>query len=120
MSSIIIHEPDDLMSRLLLEWLTGAGYTVYDAMDVEPHAPVSLVIASVSTTELEREILIPRLRRSYPEAAVIVLSSQARSGLSSDGALARVLGVQRVMAKPLRRGELLMTVADLIGPPLRN
>jgi hypothetical protein len=116
----MIYEPDDLMCHLLHEWLTGAGYTVCDTIEVEPHALVSLVIASISTTELEREILIPRLQREYPEAAVIVLCSQARSGLSSDGALARALGVQRVMAKPLRRGELLTTVADLIGPALRN
>lgn len=120
MSAIIVHETNDLMSRLLHEWLTGAGYTVYDAMEVAPHAPVGLVIASISTTELEHEILIPRLRREYPEAAVIILCSQARTGLCSDGALARGLGVQQVMAKPLRRGDLLMTVADLIGPALRN
>ena len=120
MRAIAIHEPDDLMSHLLHEWLTGAGYTVYDAAEVRPNALVSLVIASISSSELEREILLPRLRRSCPEAAVIVLSGHARSGLSSDGALARVLGVQQVMAKPLRRDELLMTVADLIGPALRN
>lgn len=120
MSAIIIRETNDLMSRLLHEWLTDAGYTVYDAMEAEPRAPVSLVIASISTTEIEHEVLIPRLRREYPEASVIILCSQARTGFCSDGALARALGVQQVMAKPLRRGELLMTVADLIGPALRN
>ena len=120
MRAIVIHEPDDLMSHLLHEWLTGAGYTVYDAVEVRPQALVSLVIASISSSEIEREILLPRLRRSCPEAAMIVLSGHARSGLSSDGALARVLGVQQVMAKPLRRDELLMTVADLIGPAVRN
>lgn len=120
MGAIVIYEPDDLMCHLLHDWLTGAGYTVYDAMAVDRVARVGLVIASISATEIEREILIPRLQHEYPEAAVIVLCSQARSGLSSDGALARALGVQRVMAKPLRHGEFLTTVATLAGPPVRH
>ena len=105
------------MYHLLREWLTGAGYTVFDAMAVDPDVRVSLVIASISATKREREILIPRLQREHPEACVIALCSRARAGLSSDGALARALGVERVMAKPLHRGELLRTIADLFGPP---
>lgn len=116
MRAIVIYEPDDLMCHLLREWLTGAGYTVYGAATVDPDMRVSLVIASISTTGLDRETLIVRLQREHPEASMLALCSQARSGLSCDGALARSLGVDRVMAKPLRRGEFLATVASLIGP----
>ena len=120
MGAVVIYEPDDLMCRLLHEWLTGAGYTVYNANALGPQVHVSLVIASISTTEVARQVLIPRLQREHPEASLIALCSRARSGLSSDGALARALGVERVMAKPLRREELLMTLAALMGPPVEH
>lgn len=119
MVAVAIYEPDDLMCRLLHEWLTGAGYTVYNANEAGPEVRLNLVIASISTTEVARRVLIPRLRREHPEASLIALCSRARSGLSCDGALARALGVERVMAKPLRREELLMTLAALVGPPLK-
>ncbi len=120
MAAVVIDEPDDLMRHLLREWLAGAGYTIYDARASAPEVRVSAVIASICSMELAREVLIPRLRREYPDASVIALCSRARSGLSSDGALARALGVARVMAKPLRREELLLTLAALIGPSARQ
>ncbi len=116
MGTIVIYEPDDLMCRLLGEWLTSAGYTVYGATAVDPDARVSLVVASISTRALDRETLIARLQRKHPDASMLALCSQARSGLCSDGELALALGVDRVMAKPLRRGEFLATVASLIDP----
>ncbi len=116
MGAIVLYEPDDLMCHLLREWLTGAGYTVYGAAAVDPNIRIGLVIASISTTGVDRDTLISRLQREHPEASMLALCSQARAGLSSDGALARWLGVDRVMAKPLRRGEFLATVASLIGP----
>ena len=104
------------MCHLLREWLTGAGYTVYGATAADADTRVGLVIASISTSGLDRQILIARLQRAHPAASMLALCSLARSGLTSDGALARSLGVDRVMAKPLRRGEFLATVASLIGP----
>ena len=120
MGAVIVYEPDELMCHLLRDWLTDAGYRVYDATADNPTVAVSLVIASISTTELEQKTLLPRLQHEYPDAAVIVLCSQARSGLCSDGALARALGVGRVMAKPLRSGELLAAIAALLGSSVRN
>ncbi len=120
MAAVVISEPDDLMCRLLNEWLTGAGYTVYDANAAGPEVRVNIVIASISTTEIARQVLIPRLQREHPEASLIALCSRARSGLSCDGALARALGVARVMAKPLRREELLATLAALVSPPVKH
>lgn len=119
MGAIVIYEPDDLMCHLIHEWLTDAGYTVYGATAVDPDTRISLVIASISTG-LDRKILIARLQRAHPGASLLALCSQARSGLSSDGILARSLDVDRIMAKPLRRGEFLATVASLIGPSLRR
>jgi hypothetical protein len=48
---------------------------------------------------------------------VIAISGQFLSGLSAVGATAQMLGVQRVLAKPLSRGDLLEAVRAMIGPP---
>jgi DNA-binding response OmpR family regulator len=116
--SIVIYEQDDLMHALLREWLSAAGYTVKDApTPAGPDMRVELVILSIPVPKQENEALMRVVRRIHPQAAVIALSGHARSGLSSNGAAAAALGVERVMAKPLTRGELLAAVEAIIGPP---
>ena len=116
MGRIAIYEPDDLMLELLREWLTAAGYTVRDSLDSD--RPVSdLAIVSVERPKSESEVLIRELQREYPGTPIIALSSRARSGLCSNGAAAQALGVERLLAKPLRRHELLVAVDEAIGPP---
>jgi DNA-binding response OmpR family regulator len=118
MSSIALFESDDLMCGLLREWLSAAGYTVRDGLTPgEPAAPADLAIVSICMPKHECDGLIRRVRRFHPSSPIIALSSHARAGMSSNGAAARVLGVERVMAKPLTRLELLSTVETIIGPP---
>lgn len=119
MNRIAIYEPDDLMRSLLREWLTAAGYTVRDSMtDAGLSVPApSLAIVSVETPKSANEVLIRGLQREYPGTPIIALSSRARSGLCSNGAAADALGVERLLAKPLRQHELLVAVDAAIGPP---
>jgi DNA-binding response OmpR family regulator len=118
LGSIAIYESDDLMYALLREWLTGAGYSVNSAaVTSESSAGARLVIVSVAMAKEEGDALIRAVRLIYRGTPIIALSSQARSGLSSAGAAARALGVARVMAKPLRRNELLAAIEGVIGPP---
>jgi DNA-binding response OmpR family regulator len=116
MGKIAIHEPDDLMRELLREWLTAAGYSVRNSLGAELTGP-DLAIVSVETPKSETGALIRGLQRDHPGIPIIALSSRARSGLCSNGAAARALGVARLLAKPLRRHELLMAVDAAIGPP---
>jgi len=116
MGRVAIYEPNDLMRALLREWLTAAGYTVRDSVDSDLTMP-DLAIVSVETPKSESGVLIRGLRHYYPGTPIIALSSRARSGLCSNGAAAQALGVARLLAKPLRRHELLMAVDEAIGPP---
>jgi DNA-binding response OmpR family regulator len=116
MAGIAIYEPDDLMLELLREWLTAAGYTVRDSLDSDPTDP-DLAIVSVETPKSESEVAIRGLQRECPGVPIIALSSRARAGLCSNGAAAQALGVERLLAKPLRRHELLVAVDTAIGPP---
>jgi DNA-binding response OmpR family regulator len=116
MASIAVYERDDLMYGLLREWLSGAGHVVQDSTPVHGAIPrADLVIMSISMPRRETELLIRAMQRVHPGAPIIALSSQARLGLSSSGAPARELGVERVMAKPLTRKELVAAVDDILG-----
>ena len=117
MGKIAIYEPNDLMRSLLQEWLTAAGYAVRDSTQRSDPGVPDLAIVSVEAPKSESEVLIGGLRREHPQTPIIALSSRARSGLCSNGAAAQALGVERLLAKPLRRHELLIAVDEAIGPP---
>lgn len=118
LSAVAIYERDDLMHGLLREWLSGAGYAVRDSLlPSHPAAAVDLAIVSITMPKQESNAMLRGVQRRHPRIPIIALSSQARSGLSSDGTAARALGVERVLAKPLTRNELLAAVRDVIGPP---
>jgi len=104
------------MRELLREWLSAAGYPVRDPLDSDPSVP-DLAIVSVETPKSDGAVVIRGLKRECPGTPIIALSSRARSGLCSNGGAAQALGVQRLLAKPLRRHELLMAVDQAIGPP---
>ena len=114
---IAIYERDGLMRDLLREWLTAAGYAVRDSRPGCDPAFPELAIVSVETPRPEDAVLIHGLRRNYPGTPIIALSGWARSGLCSNGGAAHALGVERLLAKPLLRHELLMAVDAVIGPP---
>jgi DNA-binding response OmpR family regulator len=116
MRGIAIYERDDLMRDLLREWLTAAGYRVRDPKAGDS-TPPELAIVGVQTPRPENEALIVGLHRNFPGTPIIALSGWARAGLSSNGAAAYAQGVRRLLAKPLRRQELLVAVDAAIGPP---
>jgi DNA-binding response OmpR family regulator len=111
MSGIAIYEPDDMMHGLLREWLSEAGHAVRESkLPSVPAGGVDLAIVSISRPKQQGDVLIRRVRALHPRIPIIALSSQARAGLCSAACTARTLGVERLMAKPLRRSELLAAV----------
>ena len=119
MSTIVIHEEDDLMRALLREWLSDAGYRVRTAAlsEAERTGAADLVIVSVYMPR-HAGGLVRKIQAAHPGTPLIALSAQFRSGLSAAGATADALGVQQVIAKPLKREDLLVAVRAMIGAPL--
>lgn len=117
MAIIAAYESDDLMYELLCEWLGGAGHVVGGSARThhQQTPPADLVIVSVHGAKREIDLMMHCVRSVHPGAPIVALSSQARLGLSSNGALARELGVARVMAKPLARRELVAAVDDILA-----
>jgi CheY-like chemotaxis protein len=119
MSRIAIYEEDDLMRALLRDWLSEAGYGVCEVAPrgVQRGGTEDLVIASVYMPKQAGAQLLREVQATYPGTPMIAISGQFRSGLSAAGPTAAMLGVQRVLAKPLTRGDLLEAVRGIIGAP---
>jgi len=118
-AAVAIYEEDELMRALLKEWLSEAGYRVRGAAPggVARGGGEDLVIASVYTPKRAGAALLREIQAAHPGTPLIAISGQFRSGLSAAGTTAQMPGVERVLAKPLTRGELLQAVRAIIGAP---
>lgn len=107
------------MRALLREWLSEAGYRVCaSAASGGPRAgKADLVIVSVCMPKQAGLQLVHELQTAHPGKPFIAISGRFRAGLSAVGATARALGVQRVIAKPISRTQLLAAVRVMIGAP---
>jgi len=114
---VVIYEEDALTRGLLQEWLAEAGYRVQagNMRDPAGDGPCDLLIVSVFMPKQTGAHCVRTIRAAHPGTPVIAISGQFRSGLAADGATARVLAVQQVVAKPLSRQELLGCVRGIIG-----
>ena len=119
MSDIAIYEENDLMRALLKEWLSEAGYRVREVAPrgVQRGGTEDLVIASVYMPKHAGAQLLREVQAAHPGTPLIAISGQFCAGLSAVGTTAQMLGVQRVLAKPLSRGDLLAAVRAIIGVP---
>jgi DNA-binding response OmpR family regulator len=116
MSTIVIHEADDLMRGLLKEWLTGAGYRVGAATLCGPPCLADLVIVNIGMPKHLGSRVTDEIRAAHPRTPIIAISAQFRADLSTAGTTAQSLGVAQVIAKPLSRDTLLAAVRAIIDP----
>jgi DNA-binding response OmpR family regulator len=119
MANIVIYEDDDLMRALLEEWLSDAGHRVLTAAshDLNGGTLADLVIVSVYMPRHAGAQLVRKIQALHPETPLIAISGQFLPGLSANGAIAQMLGVQQVIAKPFSRIDLLRAVQAVIGTP---
>jgi len=115
---ILLLEGDTLMRGLLRDWLTSAGYAVYEAA---PRAAVrtpgvDLVIVDLYMPRADGARIIRAVQRSHPGTPVIAISGQFRMGLAATSPVAHELGAARILAKPFSREDLLAAVRALVGP----
>jgi CheY-like chemotaxis protein len=122
MQTVVVIEEDSAMRTLICEWLRGEGYVVR-GLPVEEAGLASgadLVIVDVPNLRSRGADTVRAVRARYPQSALIGLSTQLGRSLHSDSNPARALGLQRLVAKPCARGELLDAVADAIGAAHRT
>ena len=120
MLSIVVIDDDMAMRTLICEWLTAEGYRVRGlavADDRKGGGDADLVIVNVLNLRSRGAQTLREVQAMYPQSALIGMSTQLGRSLSGDSALARSLGVKRLVAKPVARDEMLNAVIATIGIP---
>jgi CheY-like chemotaxis protein len=111
---ILLIEPDDLIRRLVEQWLAEAGYTVTTprAMPERRDCGVVLTLADLpGTGPAHKAIKALQVPQGTP---ILLVSTRFRRGLASSAEAATRLGVQKVLSKPFTREELLAAIADTL------
>jgi CheY-like chemotaxis protein len=118
MSTIVIIEDDELMRRLLVEWLSAEGYRVLAGAPGTSSCPgnrADLVIVDLVMPRQEGNTRLQAIRTRFPTSPVLAVSGQFRPGLDGSPHAAKALGVRGVIAKPFSRDDLMTAVHCLVG-----
>jgi len=120
MSKIMVIEEDSAMRMLISEWLAGEGHQVRSLPRYEPapRAAADLVILDLPhlrSRDPESTRAVQAVHAAYPRASVIGISTRLGRSLGSESDAARALGVDRLLAKPCTREELLGAVAAALA-----
>jgi CheY-like chemotaxis protein len=123
---ILVIDDDEIMRDLVADWLEAAGYAVRKATSCR--AWIGQLLGRQAPALIITDMFMPgpcgvdaigKLKKQHPGIALIAVSGHFNSGqgLSADEALAA--GADRALAKPVKRAELIQTVAELVGAAVR-
>jgi DNA-binding response OmpR family regulator len=107
---VALCEPDAPLSRLLSEWLSGAGFEPVPGTAC-PRRDVALVVADVQTPRVDGAARVAALRERFPGAPVLAISGYFIT--SGATAAARELGADVLLAKPFSRDTFIAAVTGL-------
>jgi CheY-like chemotaxis protein len=116
MKRVLIVEHDRLHRDLIREWLEqgGAQGVCADSVTAAP-AGIDAILIDVASQQ-QAHALLRSWRCAYPHAAIVAASGRFFPGDTANDAMARRLGVTRVLAKPFTRGDL-WAALDLKASP---
>ncbi|MDQ7784157.1 MAG: response regulator [Desulfomonilaceae bacterium] len=122
MARILVIDDDDAIRELFKKMLERAGHQVVDAFNGRDgirkfvEDPAELVITDIFMPEKEGLETIRELRRVCPEVKILAVSGGIRAMESSVSlGLAKKLGADRTVSKPVTKADLLTAVDDLLN-----
>jgi CheY-like chemotaxis protein len=104
---ILVTGADKALGGLLEEWLAEEGCRVVD------HDP-DLVIVDLPLSKEAGARLLREHAARHAGKPLVALSSNVFAGVEANGAVARALGVEAVLPKPLRREALIGALRKLL------
>ncbi len=120
MARILVIDDDALVLATLNDILDGAGHEVLTARDgveglatFERHA-CDLVVTDIIMPEKEGIEIIIELRRRRPSLPIIAISGGGRLARNEVLAMAKKLGANEILAKPVPSAVLCAAVARLL------
>lgn len=120
MERILIIDDDVCMLNLLHFILVCEGYEVLKAssgkegMNLYRENPVDLIITDLIMPEKDGIEIIRELTTEFPNIKIIAISGGGRIGPADYLHMAKMLGAQRTLAKPIGRDELVRAVKEVL------
>ena len=123
---ILVIDDDPIAREVIVSALTRAGYSTHSIGNgksaivwLEENA-VALVISDIFMPEGDGLEVIRFLRQARPSVAILAVSGGNPLIRQDYLVIARQLGADRVLAKPIRPHDLVQTVATMLGGPARG
>jgi DNA-binding response OmpR family regulator len=111
---VIVVAADRALLGLLREWLTAGEYEVMQEKAAGAAGRYDLVIVDIPFPRHGGPQLIARVTGEYPGVPILALSSCFFGDVECQGQVARSVGVQSVLPKPVTRDRLVRAVETLI------
>lgn len=124
--SILVVEDDPGTQKVMQQVLETLGYAVTvagngrEALASLRHSPVELVITDLIMPESDGFELIADLRRNFPHLEIVAISGGGHLGADTYLTIARGLGVDVVLQKPITRDNLVMAIKTVEARWLRR
>lgn len=113
---VLLVDADPALQGLLEEWLAAHGCTV-EAAQSAGHGGrdgFDLIVVDIPSPRQGGTEGLKAVAEAHPQTPILALSSSFFPGVDATGAVARALGVQGVLAKPVTRGGLLDAIRRLL------
>ncbi len=122
MATILVIDDDEGIRELYRRILEKAGYQVFDAPDGEAgirlfrEKPADLVLTDIVMPEKEGLETIMELKKEFSQVRIIAISGGGKATTSFTCLhLAKMLGADQALTKPIPRTKLLETVKAVLG-----
>ncbi len=121
MKRILIVDDDFFVRNMLERLMRKARFDVEtaengdDGLRLHRRNPVDLVITDILMPEKEGLETITEFRRSFPGVKIIAISGGGQIGPANYLKMAKMLGADRVFAKPMDTSELISAVKELLA-----
>lgn len=120
MPNILIIDDDNQFRTMLRKMVERNGYEVIEASDGKEGIklyrknPTDLIITDLIMPDKDGIETIQELRKDFPDVKIIAISGGGRLGPHDYLHLAKMLGAQRTLTKPIELPELLRNIKELL------
>ena len=115
MRTTLVIADDPAFVELLAEWLGPAGWRVVNQQGDTRHVNPDLLIVDVPFPRKRGLETIRAAVAPCPGVVVLAVSAEFLPGMVPRGSVARSLGVQAVLPKPVTRDELVAALSQLVN-----